>query len=141
MALVNLAGEEVTLTILPRASEGESPATRMIILQTLRGEAHARYRAWVEANRQQVHQASGGRVGYVHIPDMKAQGYAEFHRGFLVEAERDGLIVDVRFNTGGNVSELILENWPVGASLMSSPAGNSSRCLIQDMPLPALCWP
>ena len=109
MALVNLAGEEVTLTILPRASEGESPATRMIILQTLRGEAHARYRAWVEANRQQVHQASGGRVGYVHIPDMKAQGYAEFHRGFLVEAERDGLIVDVRFNTGGNVSELILE--------------------------------
>jgi tricorn protease len=109
MALVNMADQEVTLTILPQASAGEPSATRTVILQTLRSETPARYRAWVKANRQRVHQFSGGRIGYVHIPDMKANGYAEFHRGFLVEAERDGLIVDVRFNKGGNVSELILE--------------------------------
>ena len=48
-----------------------------------------------------VHEATGSRVGYVHVPDMGARGYAEFHRGFLAEAVREGLIVDVRHNGGG----------------------------------------
>jgi tricorn protease len=48
-------------------------------------------------------------VGYVHVPDMGQEGFAEFHRGFLVEYDRDGLIVDVRANRGGNVSPLLLE--------------------------------
>ncbi len=52
---------------------------------------------------------TGGRIGYLHIPDMGPQGYAEFHRGFLAELTRDGLIVDVRFNGGGHVSQLLLE--------------------------------
>jgi len=56
-----------------------------------------------------VHEATDGKVGYVHIPDMGARGYAEFHRGFLAESDRDGLIIDVRYNGGGNVSQLILE--------------------------------
>ena len=50
-----------------------------------------------------------GRIGYLHIPDMGPQGYAEFHRGFLAEVTRDGLIVDVRYNGGGHVSQLLLE--------------------------------
>ena len=53
--------------------------------------------------------ATKGRVGYVHIPDMGPRGFAEFHRYYLAEVERDGLIVDVRFNGGGHVSQLILE--------------------------------
>ena len=69
----------------------------------------ARYRAWVEQNRAYVHQRTGGRVGYVHIPDMSAHGYAEFHRGYLGEIDHDALIVDVRYNGGGHVSQLILE--------------------------------
>jgi tricorn protease len=68
-----------------------------------------RYREWVEANRRRVHQATDGRAGYVHIPDMGTRGYAEFHRGYLAEVDREGLIVDVRFNSGGFVSSLILE--------------------------------
>ena len=50
-----------------------------------------------------------GRIGYLHIPDMGPRGYAEFHRGFLAEVARDGLIVDVRYNGGGHVSQLLLE--------------------------------
>ena len=63
----------------------------------------------MEGNRRTVHEATDGPVGYVHIPDMGPQGYAEFHRGYLAEVGRDALIVDVRFNSGGNVSQLILE--------------------------------
>src|SRR5690606_74092 len=50
-----------------------------------------------------------GRLGYVHVPDMMGVGFAEFHRSWLTESERDGLIVDVRHNRGGHVSELLLE--------------------------------
>jgi len=113
MALVNLAGEEVSLTVLP-GTEGDlaDPAVRAprtVIVETLRSEDPLRYREWVNRNRQLVHEASQGRIGYVHIPDMGGAGYAEFHRGFLPEVKREGLIVDVRYNRGGHVSSLILE--------------------------------
>ncbi|MFQ5593944.1 MAG: S41 family peptidase [Anaerolineae bacterium] len=101
--LVNQASNEVLLTF---AGEEEP---RMVTVKSLRSETPARYREWVEANRRRVHEATDGRVGYVHIPDMGPRGYAEFHRGYLVEVEREGLIVDVRFNGGGHVSQLILE--------------------------------
>jgi tricorn protease len=114
--LVNLAGDEVSLTVASRrpggeaeATAGEPPAIRAVTVATLKNEMPARYREWVEQNRRRVHEATNGRVGYVHIPDMGARGYAEFHRGFLGELDRQGLIVDVRFNAGGHVSPLILE--------------------------------
>ena len=78
-------------------------------MSTLRDDRPARYREWVEANRAQVHEATDGRVGYVHVPDMGARGYAEFHRSYLAEVERDALVVDVRFNGGGHVCQLLLE--------------------------------
>lgn len=103
--LVNQALSEVDLTFAGR--EGEPPRT--VTVKTLASERPARYRAWVEANRARVHAATDGRVGYLHIPDMGARGYAEFHRGYLAELDRDGLIVDTRFNGGGHVSQLLLE--------------------------------
>jgi tricorn protease len=56
-----------------------------------------------------VHEATGERVGYVHIPDMGGAGYAEFHRSYLAEVICDALVIDVRHNGGGYVSQLILE--------------------------------
>jgi tricorn protease len=103
--LVNLAKEEVVLTF---ARPGEAEP-RSITVKTLSNDGPARYREWVEATRQHVHEATGGRVGYVHVPDMGPKGYAEFHRGYLTEFEREGLIVDVRHNGGGHVSPLLLE--------------------------------
>ncbi len=103
--LVNQADSEVLLTVA--ADDGEE--TRTVSVKALKDETPARYREWVEGNRRQVHEATDGRVGYVHIPDMGPRGYAEFHRGYLAEVGRDALIVDVRFNGGGHVSQLILE--------------------------------
>lgn len=102
--LVNQIRNEVFLTFAQ--DEGQP---RTISVKTLFGEQAARYREWVNHNRQRVHEATEGRVGYVHIPDMGAEGYAEFHRGYLAEVGREGLIIDVRFNSGGNVSQLIME--------------------------------
>jgi len=105
MALLNLAETEVTLTLL---GEGEDDP-RNVTVKTLSDEFPVRYRQWVEANREKVHTDTQGRIGYLHIPDMGPRGYAEFHRYFLAEIDRDGLIVDVRFNGGGHVSALILQ--------------------------------
>jgi len=126
--LVNQANQEVLLTLAPRpVAENHKPdqteaapahtpdhapakpQLHSVIVKAIHNDANARYRAWVEANRRRVHEATAGRIGYVHIPDMGSHGYAEFHRGFLAEVMRDGLIVDVRYNNGGHVSQLILE--------------------------------
>lgn len=104
-ALVNLASQEVTLQL----SNADSEAKRIVTVKTLRDETRAFYREWVERNRQLVHEATDGRIGYLHIPNMGPSGYAEFHRGFLLELACEGLVVDVRYNGGGHVSELILE--------------------------------
>ncbi len=104
-ALVHQAKQEVLITVA--GSNGGEPRT--VTVKTLRSEWAARYRDWVEGNRQRVHSATHGRIGYLHIPDMGPRGYAEFHRGFLAEVIREGLIVDVRFNRGGHVSQLLLE--------------------------------
>jgi tricorn protease len=103
-ALVNSAAREIALTIA-----GPGKESRRVVVRTLRDERMLRYRAWVEANRTLVHGRTEGRVGYVHIPDMGPWGFSEFHRGFLSEFNREGLIVDVRYNRGGHVSPLLLE--------------------------------
>jgi tricorn protease len=80
-----------------------------VLVTTLADEVPARYREWVERNRDWVHARSDGRVGYLHLPDMMSAGFAEFHRYFGSECDRDALIVDVRYNRGGHVSQLLLE--------------------------------
>jgi tricorn protease len=103
--LVNQAGQEVQLTVAD--SDGRAPRT--ISVKALGNEMPVRYRDWVEGNRLYVHEKSDGQVGYIHVPDMGPDGYAEFHRYFLSELDHKGLIVDVRFNGGGHVSGLLLE--------------------------------
>ncbi len=103
--LVNQAGQEVQLTV----AERDGGAARTVCVKALGNEMPVRYRDWVERNRQYVHEKSGGQVGYIHVPDMSADGYAEFHRYFLVELDHKGLVIDVRYNGGGHVSQLLLE--------------------------------
>lgn len=103
--LVYQAGLEVALEV----SEAKGKNRRRIIAKTMEHDLNERYRDWVEKNRTYVHKKTKGRVGYIHIPNMGPQGFAEFHRSYLRECDYEGLIVDVRFNGGGNVSSLLLE--------------------------------
>jgi len=103
--LVNLAGQEIALTI----ADADGGAVRTVTVKATGSERPARYRDWVEGNRRAVHAATEGRVGYVHIPDMGADGFAEFHRTYLTEYDHEALLVDVRWNGGGYVSGLLLE--------------------------------
>lgn len=104
--LVNQAGNDVELLVQPAA--GGEPRT-VTVRALPGGDFLARYLDWVERNRREVHERSGGRVGYLHIPDMGPFGFAIFHRYYLQEYDYEGLIVDVRWNGGGSVSGLVLE--------------------------------
>lgn len=103
--LVNQAGNHLELLVADR--RGRNP--RKVVVKALVDETLARYREWVERSRASVHERTDGRVGYVHVPDMGPRGYSEFHRYYKTEIQGEGLIVDFRFNSGGHVSELILE--------------------------------
>ncbi|HXK49439.1 MAG TPA: PDZ domain-containing protein [Clostridiales bacterium] len=103
--LVNFPDQYITLTIQRKGKKTKED----VVVRTLAFEQHLQYRNWVETNRQYVHKKSRGRTGYIHIPDMGFNGFAEFHRLWLSECEYDSLIVDVRYNGGGFVSQLILE--------------------------------
>ncbi len=102
--LVDRGGRPVTLKV---GTGRQSP--RNVVVTPLKSEVKLRYRDWVSANRRAVSEATGGRAGYIHIPDMGPAGFAEFHRSWRHELEKDGLVIDVRFNRGGNVSQLLLQ--------------------------------
>jgi tricorn protease len=104
--LLERAGPAVTLTV-SRTADGAG--ARDVVVAPLQSEHRCRYREWVKRNQRVVDDRTGGRVGYVHVPDMMVQGLVEFHRGFLWQSDREGLIVDVRDNGGGNVSQILLE--------------------------------
>lgn len=103
--LLNKAGVEINIEVRRRSSK----KSEIVSVKTLRQQNSLLYREWVDKNRAYVLQKSKGELGYVHIPNMMAYGYSEFYRGYLSEHERNGLIVDVRYNGGGHVSQHILK--------------------------------
>ncbi len=105
--LTGSAGRTVELTVTRHGDGG--PATRRVAVVPLRSEERLRYQNWVSGNRAIVHQVSEGRFGYLHIPDMVANGWAQLHRDLDRETARDALIVDVRRNRGGHTSQLVAE--------------------------------
>jgi tricorn protease len=102
--LIHKAETYVSLLI----SGPEDGDKRTVWVKTLADGTAMRYRDWVERNRHTVHAATQGRVGYIHIPDMAEEGFGEFFRSYMGEFDRDGLVVDVRANSGGYISTLLL---------------------------------
>ena len=72
-----------------------------INVKTIGSESNLRYLAWVENNRRIVAEATGGRIGYMHVPDTSVEGVRAFDKYFAGQQGKDGLIIDERFNHGG----------------------------------------
>jgi tricorn protease len=106
-ALVNKAQKYVTITY--NTSPNMTDA-KTVDIKTLKNELDLRYFNFVEENRKYVDSVTNGRVGYIHIPDMGfTNGLNEFVKYFYPQIRKEGLIIDDRYNGGGNVSPIIIE--------------------------------
>ena len=104
--LANKANRPVQLTLNDKpAFEG----ARQTSYKPIANERNLIYLAWVTRNRETVSKATNGRVGYIHIPDMGAAGIREFIKYYYPQIRKEGLVVDVRGNGGGNVSRMLIE--------------------------------
>ena len=105
-ALVGCGGRPVMIEV---ADDAKGKGARHIECTLPEDEAKLRYLDWVDANRRAVSQRSGGRLGYMHLPDMDTDGLIAFMRGFYPQVDREGWVVDARNNGGGYVSPVIVE--------------------------------
>jgi tricorn protease len=128
--LTGAAGKPVELTFAP--ADGSRP--RSVPVVPLRSDTRLRYLDWVSAKRAQVRELSGGQIGYLHVPDMVSQGWADFHRDLRIEMLCDALIVDVRGNTGGHTSQLVVEKLARRVIAWDVPSGLMPVTYPQDAP-------
>ena len=111
-AFQGLAGEAVEITVNSRP---DTNGARTVMVETLRSEGRLRNLAWIESNRKRVHDATNGRVGYVYVPSTGIDGQNDLARMFYGQASMDALIIDERFNSGGQIPDRFVEllNRPV----------------------------
>ncbi|HNS72438.1 MAG TPA: PDZ domain-containing protein [bacterium] len=105
-ALVGKAGKQVQLTLNSAANTANS---REVTVVPIDNEAELYYYSWVQSNIARVNEATGGQVGYIHIPDMGVKGLNEFIKYYYPQLQKKALIIDDRGNGGGNVSPMIIE--------------------------------
>ncbi|GGH95013.1 S41 family peptidase [Arthrobacter liuii] len=128
MQLVGAAGRPVELTLLNGSGHrGAEGTQRRVAVVPVKDEERLRYQEWVAGNRRTVREASNGTFGYLHIPDMMANGWAQLHRDLDTETALDGLIVDVRRNRGGHTSQLVAELIGRKVTGWSMPRGEKPR--------------
>ncbi|HEX6791447.1 MAG TPA: PDZ domain-containing protein [Candidatus Krumholzibacteria bacterium] len=105
-AFAGLANEGVVLTVNSKPS---LDGARDVLVQTLDDETRLRHLAWIESNRKRVEEASGGRIGYVYVPSTGIDGQTELVRQFVAQFNKDGLVIDERFNSGGQIPDRFVE--------------------------------
>ena len=103
---VNTANENVTLTVNSKPS---ADGSHTVQVKPLSDEFNLRELNWVENNRRKVDAATNGRVGYIYLPDMGGEGLSEFVKQYFPQIRKEGMIIDVRYNGGGFVDQLIFE--------------------------------
>jgi tricorn protease len=114
--------DPVTLTLNDQPS---TDGAREVTYRPVRSESALTYLGWVLDNVERVSEMTDGRVGYLHIPDMGSDGIAEFIKWFYPQIRKQGLVVDVRSNGGGNVSQTIIER--LDTRVMGTRFGRTSE--------------
>ncbi|MBE6334493.1 MAG: protease [Bacteroidales bacterium] len=104
-----LIGKANVLTELTINSTASDKGARKVIISPIADEEPLYHYNWVQNNIKKVEEATNGKVGYIYIPDMSAEGLNEFARYFYPQLDKEALIIDDRSNGGGNVSPMIIE--------------------------------
>ncbi len=125
-SLINTVGKQVRLRV---NSQPKEEGSREVTVVPIGDETRLYYYNWVQSNIEKVNKATGGKVGYIHIPDMGIMGLNEFVKHFYPQLNKKALIIDVRGNGGGNVSPMIIERLRreiamVSVSRYSTPTSN-----------------
>ena len=103
--LVGKAGKLVELTV----AKSSSAAGRKVVVKPIDDESPLEHYEWVMRNIRTVEEKSGGKVGYIYIPDMGPEGLNEFARWYYPQLDKEALIIDDRANGGGNISPMVIE--------------------------------
>jgi tricorn protease len=102
----NTSGRIVELTIGPNP---DGSGSRTVQVVPIGNESGLRNRDWVEGNLKKVEKATGGRVAYVYVPNTAAAGHTYFKRYFYPQVDKDAIIIDERFNSGGSVADYYID--------------------------------
>ena len=128
-AFENTAGKQVAIRV---GSKPDGSDAREVIVVPIADEAGLRMRAWIESNRRKVTQLSGGRLAYIYVPNTGGSGYASFNRDFFVQTDKEGAVLDERFNQGG-----LLADYVVNMLTRQQLSAIRFRYAERDVPVPA----
>lgn len=106
VALEGKANETIEITV-SKTPDGKN--SKQYLVQPIRSEARLRNLAWIEEMRKYVDEKSGGRIGYIYVPSTGIDGQEELVRMFYAQHHKDGLIIDERFNNGGQIPDRFVE--------------------------------
>ena len=100
------AGKQVVLKV---GANPDGKDSREVTVVPVESEEGLRHLAWIESNRRKVDQATGGRVAYVYVPNTAGGGYTSFNRYFFSQVGKEAVIIDERFNEGGQLADYIID--------------------------------
>ncbi len=103
---LDTVGRQVVLKVGPNP---DGTGARTVTVVPIASEAALRNRAWIEDNRRTVERLSQGRLAYVYLPDTAGGGYTNFNRYFFAQVDRQGAVIDERFNAGGTAADYIIQ--------------------------------
>jgi tricorn protease len=106
-AFQGMAGQTITLTVSDRPTLDEE--ARELVVSALGNDGNLRYRSWIERNRAYVEEKSGGRVGYVYVPNTGVGGQNDLIRQYSGQLHKEALIIDERWNGGGQIPTRFIE--------------------------------
>ena len=104
--LENTAGKSVVLKVGPNP---DGSGARDVTVVPVASESNLRYLAWIEGNRRKVDTMTGGKLAYVHLPDTAGGGFTAFNRYYYAQLDRQGAVIDERFNGGGSAADYIVD--------------------------------
>ena len=133
-AFEGLAGKQTVLTVGPKS---DGTGSRRVTVVPVPSEAGLRLVTWMEDNRRKLDQLSGGKLAYVYLPDTETGGFVNFNRYYFSQADKQGAVIDERFNHGGNIADFIIEQMERKPQMVAQ--SRYGRSIV--MPAPALFGP